>query len=516
MKQAKLEALFEYLPKSKIKAGDGLDGGIYPFYTSSENQTRYLDEYQHEPGCLVFGTGGKASVHLATSRFATSTDCIVIRPKARYKVDATYVFQYFKGNMHVLENGFKGAGLKHISKGYLSEIQIPYPEDLNDQIRIARLLGKVEGLIAQRKQHLQQLDDLLKSVFLGMFGDPVRNERGWEKKPFSTLLLDIQSGKSPKCEARSAIIDEWGVLKLGAVTSCFFKEEENKALPENERPSIRDEVKAGDLLFSRKNTYELVAACAYVFSTRSKLLMPDLIFRFVFRDDAEVNPIYMWKLLNAQSQRKAIQSLASGAAGSMPNISKANLREVLLPIPPLALQNDFAAIVKKVEDLKSRYQQSLTDLEALYGTLSQRAFKGELDLSRVPLLTRQPEGEQTMAIEPLPPHTAEIAINLPNTEFVLTALENPEQRPALLHQWLEAYRGQLGDTPFSLERFMAAAQTRLSELHPGTDFELGPDDYEHIKTWVFDALATGKLMQAFEDDENLIKLRKRSDQWGSW
>jgi len=404
---------------------------------------------------------------------------------------------------------------KTLNSKSLAEIEIPVPP-IDDQIRIAHLLGKVEGLIAQRKQHLQQLDDLLKSVFLGMFGDPVRNERGWEKKPFSTLLLDIQSGKSPKCEARSAIIDEWGVLKLGAVTSCFFKEEENKALPENERPSIRDEVKAGDLLFSRKNTYELVAACAYVFSTRSKLLMPDLIFRFVFRDDAEVNPIYMWKLLNAQSQRKAIQSLASGAAGSMPNISKANLREVLLPIPPLALQNDFAAIVKKVEDLKSRYQQSLTDLEALYGTLSQRAFKGELDLSRVPLLTRQPEGEQTMAIEPLPPHTAEIAINLPNTEFVLTALENPEQRPALLHQWLEAYRGQLGDTPFSLERFMAAAQTRLSELHPGTDFELGPDDYEHIKTWVFDALATGKLMQAFEDDENLIKLRKRSDQWGSW
>lgn len=181
MKQAKLKDLFDYLPKSKIQAGDGLEEGMYPFYTSSENQTKYLNEYQHGPGCLVFGTGGKASVHLTTRYFSTSTDCITIKPKPEMEIDAGYVFQYFKGNMQVLENGFKGAGLKHISKAYLSDIQIPYPEEIDDQRRIAHLLSKVEGLIAQRKQHLQQIDELLKSMFLEMFGDPVRNERGCPK-----------------------------------------------------------------------------------------------------------------------------------------------------------------------------------------------------------------------------------------------------------------------------------------------------------------------------------------------
>ncbi len=137
------------------------------------------------------------------------------------------------------------------------------------------------------------------------------------------------------------------------------------------------------MLFSRKNTYDLVAACAYVFKSRPKLLMPDLIFRFVFKKNAEINPIFIWKLLICDSQRKRIQSLAAGAAGSMPNISKANLKTVLLPIPPWPLQNQFATIVEKVEGIKSLYQQSLTDLKALYGALSQQAFKGELDLSRV-------------------------------------------------------------------------------------------------------------------------------------
>ncbi|BDZ73606.1 hypothetical protein GCM10025856_13250 [Methylophaga marina] len=95
-----------------------------------------------------------------------------------------------------------------------------------------------------------------------------------------------------------------GVLKLGAVTSCTFKGNENKALPSQTPLNEEYEVKAGDLIFSRKNTYELVAACAYVFETRPKLLMPDLIFRFVLNDKNEVNPIFLWKLLISNSQRK--------------------------------------------------------------------------------------------------------------------------------------------------------------------------------------------------------------------
>lgn len=384
-----------------------------------------------------------------------------------------------------------------ISLGDIQNYEIPVPEQRDDQVRIAYLLGKVEGLIAQRKQHLQQLDNLLKSVFLEMFGDPVRNEKGWEKKRLSTLLVDIESGTSPKCEAGPASEGEWGVLKLGAVTKCSYDDRENKALPASVPPSVRDEVKVGDLLFSRKNTYELVAACAYVFSTKPKLLMPDLIFRFVFRDDAEVNSIYMWKLLTADSQRKAIQSLAAGAAGSMPNISKTNLREIRLPMPPLPLQEQFAAIVIKVESLRSDYQRSLTDLESLYGALSQQAFKGELDLSCVELPKKQPTEKQPTVPDPMYIQAEpSITVNLPYTDKLQDALDNTKAREALIIQWLEAYHRQLGDTPFSVQRFMAAAQNRLSEQHLDNDVRLDANDYEYIKIWVFKALADGSLQQS--------------------
>ncbi|HBV9246678.1 restriction endonuclease subunit S [Klebsiella aerogenes] len=400
---------------------------------------------------------------------------------------------------------------KTLNSKSLAAIKIPLPP-LDDQIRIAHLLGKVEGLIAQRKQHLQQLDDLLNSIFLEMFGDPVRNEKGWRKRQFSDLLEDIESGKSPKCEARQASVEEWGVLKLGAITRCRFDEKENKALPKDIAPSLRDEVRAGDLLFSRKNTYDLVAACAYVFKTRPKLLMPDLIFRFSFKQNADVNPIFMWRLFVNDSQRKAIQSLAAGAAGSMPNISKGNLKAVSLALPPLHLQNQFSSIVVKIEAIKSRYQQSLTDLECLFSALSQNAFNGKLDLTRVPMpkpstqdataVFQEDQASMSATVVPILP-----AIHLPDTGNLLATLENSEARKTLITEWLEAYRTQLAETPFSLQQFMELAQSRLAELNPDIDLVMGASDYEYMKTWVFEALAAGTLKQVFDDAGNRIELK---------
>ena len=98
-------------------------------------------------------------------------------------------------------------------------------------------------------------------------------------------------------------------------------------------------------------------------------------------------------------------------------------------------------------------------------------------------------------------------IELPETDLLLPALQDRIQLAPLLRFWLEAYRTQLGSSAFSLERFIAAAQTRLGELHPDNDFELSTSDYEIIKTWVFEALATGAVTQAFDDDGNRIELR---------
>lgn len=262
----------------------------------------------------------------------------------------------------------------------------------------------------------------------------------------------------------------------------------------------------GDLVFVRSNgNRDLVGRCIAIYPNEEKVAFSGFCIRFRITKFT-IEPTYITHLFRAASFRRSL--LQGGQGANIQNISQKSLSELAIPTPTPELQREFSTMVEKVEDIKSRYQQNLTDLEALYGALSQQAFKGELDLSRVPLPETKPEETNAVATEPLHAPTEQgLAIKLPDTDNLLAALESAEARAVLIAQWLEAYHSQLGSTPFSVQHFMAAAQTRLAELHPDNDFVLDINDYDHIKTWVFEALAAGTLAQAFDDAGNCIEIK---------
>jgi type I restriction enzyme S subunit len=274
-----------------------------------------------------------------------------------------------------------GSTRAKLTKAGASNIEIPLPP-LAEQKRIARILDAADALRTKRREALAQLDALLQSTFLTLFGDPVTNPMGWEESTIDALVENIDSGWSPTCLDRPAKDEEWGVLKLGAVTYCVYREDQTKALPSDLTPRPEIEVQKGDLLFARKNTYELVAACAYVHQTRPRLMLPDLIFRLRLSKASKAEPIFMWQQLIVPRLRKHIQSFAGGAAGSMPNISKAKLRSIEVILPPLSLQQKFARIVESVERQKAAQRAHLAELDALFASLQYRAFRGELSDSK--------------------------------------------------------------------------------------------------------------------------------------
>lgn len=277
----------------------------------------------------------------------------------------------------IIDQSHGGVGLKHITKGKLEELQVPLPP-MREQRRIAAILDKADALRAKRREGIAKLDQLQKSLFLHQFGDPELNPRRWPRVSFSTLLERIESGESPVCLDRPARDDEWGVLKLGAVTRCEFDSSANKALPEGIPPDPSLEVRAGDLLFTRKNTPQLVAACAFVSKTRPKLLLPDLIFRFRLKEGVPVLPRFLHALLTHPSKRRELQRLAGGSAGSMPNISKARLMDALIEVPPKDMQLQFHRHVESIEQTRRSFQLSLSRLDACIASLQQRAFSGAL------------------------------------------------------------------------------------------------------------------------------------------
>ena len=172
----KIGDICAYAPKSQIKAGEAIDGAEYMFFTSSPDENKRYSEYQIDGEGIIMGTGGNATLHYYSGKFATSTDCIVLLP--RNTLRCKYLYYYLKANMNILEAGFKGAGLKHTNKKYIGNIEINKIPDCTKQDEIILILDKLEKIIDSRNKELTLYDDLIKARFVEMFGDAYSNPRG--------------------------------------------------------------------------------------------------------------------------------------------------------------------------------------------------------------------------------------------------------------------------------------------------------------------------------------------------
>ena len=148
------------------------------------------------------------------------------------------------------------------------------------------------------------------------------------------VIADLENGWSPKCYDRPAGPDEWGVLKLGAVSFGVFNLEENKALPRHLEPRPHLEVKPGELLISRANVTRLVGAIALAGETRPKLMLCDKIFRVVSREPAPVDTTFLTEILRISNVRRQIEANVTGTSPTMKNISKPALMSLIFPLPP--------------------------------------------------------------------------------------------------------------------------------------------------------------------------------------
>lgn len=437
------------------------------------------------------------------------------------KLDPRFLFHLVRSSRlrFLGKKSMKGAaGHKRVPADFLENFTIPaWP--LIDQIRIAHLLGKVDGLIAQRKKQLKQFDDLLKSVFLKMFGDPVRNEKNWGKEPLEKLgTLNRGVSKHRPRNAPELLGGKYPLIQTGEVSNSGTYITSYKQT-------------YSDVGFSQSKMWPSGTLCITIAANIAQTgvltfdsCFPDSVVAFsAFENEAHV--LYVNGLF--WFFQKILEKNAPAAAQK--NINLEILRGLEVPKPPIELQVKFAVVVEKIERLKSCYQQSLSDLEALYNALSQKTLKGDLDLSGMLLPGVESEEENAELINTVHFKTEEhLTLSLPDTDDLLDALESSGARNALIVQWLEAYRSQLGTKPFSVQLFMAAAQTRLTDklqtlledntleedhrnrltkLHPNNDIELGAAEYETIKYWVFKAISSGTLTQAHDDAGNRVQLK---------
>ncbi|MEI8038617.1 MAG: restriction endonuclease subunit S [Verrucomicrobiota bacterium] len=315
---------------------------------------------------------GRAAIN--TIDVAINQDLRVAYPNQ--SLDRRYLLWFIISNARLIESLGSGATVKGITLDKLRDLQIPLPL-LAEQKRIAAILDKADVIRRKLQQSLRLSDDFLRSVFLDMFGDPVTHPKGWPVVPLSEGVEFFDGGKNvnPIDTDRR---DGMRVLKVSAVTSGEYREAESKSFGEDFNIPADYIVKSGDLLISRANTAELVGAVAYVWNTTGRAMLPDKLWRFVWSKPAKINPLFMLHLGRSEHFRKQLILRATGSSGSMKNIGKVKMLEIPIPLPPIALQNKFAAIVNKTQGKIQKSTAFLQDAESLFSSLQQRAFRGEL------------------------------------------------------------------------------------------------------------------------------------------
>lgn len=275
-----------------------------------------------------------------------------------------------------IERHIKGTTRQRISRTNLGAIELNVPE-LPEQRRIADILDKADAIRRKRKEAIALTEELLRSAFLDMFGDPVTNPKGWPVKPLGEVIDHIDAGWSANGDARERRADEFGVLKVSAVTSGIFRAEEHKAVPASAIDRELVTPRRGDLLFSRANTRELVAATCLVERDEPRLFLPDKLWRVVPRASAATAP-YLRFLLAHDRLRAELTKTATGTSGSMLNVSMEKLRGLRAPFPPIELQKRFAALVWRSLSTKAQHQSAHERTEDLFNSLVARAFSGGL------------------------------------------------------------------------------------------------------------------------------------------
>ena len=326
-----------------------------------------------------FENGKIAQARLPRSHGFGSTEFHVVRARPGI-AESRYLHHYLRLE-EVRANGQRrmtgSGGQRRVPASFLADLAIPLPQ-LEEQRHIAAILDQAETLRTQRRTALALLDSLTQSLFLDMFGDPVANDRGWPKVTVNDFVAGFESGKSLVADDEEDSASKYRVLKVSAVTSLEYKPEQSKAVPTDYTPPQSHIVRAGDLLFSRANTSELIGATAYVEATPDNLLLPDKLWRFVWHAPSKAAPLYVMHLFRQPKFRQEIGQRASGTSGSMKNISQEKVLSIQVGTPPLPLQQTFATRIASIEALKATHRRALAALDALFASLQQRAFTGAL------------------------------------------------------------------------------------------------------------------------------------------
>jgi type I restriction enzyme S subunit len=322
---------------------------------------------------LVMTVSGKTGVPAILEVDACIHDGFVGFRNLSPEVSVEYLFHYFSFYSKVTDSKSVGAIFKNLTTEQIKNIVIPLPK-LNIQKQIAAILDKADGLRKKDQQLLVKYDELLQSIFYDMFGDPIKNEKKWEKVKLGVLCDLVSSGSTPLGGAK--IYQKEGIMFIrsqNVLMNEFDFSDISFISDEIHNKMKRTWVKYKDVLLNITGASIGRVAVYNGKDDKANVNQHVAIIRLIKDKMAQFFLSHLIATDNFQNKY-----IGASQGGTREAFTFSSIKSFDVIIPPITLQRKFSTIVQNIQQQKHQVKQQMEQSESLFQSLLQRAFKGEL------------------------------------------------------------------------------------------------------------------------------------------
>ncbi|EPJ5422360.1 restriction endonuclease subunit S, partial [Acinetobacter baumannii] len=292
---------------------------------------------------------------------AINQDLKAVFVKDKETLDVKYLLRFLESNKENIASMGKGATVKGITLDQLKAIKIPL-QPLAEQRRIAAILDKADELRQKRQQVIEKLDQLLQATFIDMFGDPVSNPKGWDVYKLKSLTSKIGSGSTPKGGDSSYKNDGISLIRSLNIYDGEFSYKNLAFIDQEQANKLKNVIlQPNDVLLNI--TGASVARCCIV----PKEVLPARVNQHVsiLRIKENAIPEFLEALLISKPMKLHLLKI-SGAGATREALTKLQLQELEIIVPPLEIQNEFLLKLKIIKSLININLKQLNELDNLF------------------------------------------------------------------------------------------------------------------------------------------------------